>query len=153
MAKAKRTAKKKAPKATRRALFTGGRRGGGKGAARAVRSGPRSQTLPGMEQVRDKVLDGYCEDAGEGLEQIEQGTASVTDAKSAALRRLREKGMSSYLHGGVRFTYTPGVDKVTVKRIKEKEATGATLIGGGDEDAVDELAAATASEGVDEAAS
>lgn len=92
--------------------------------------GPRAQTLPGMQKMRDTQLDGYCEDAGEGLDQIASGTAAVLDARQAAMRRLISRGLSSYVHAGVRFTYSPGIDKVSVKRVKEKDVTAGVLTSG-----------------------
>lgn len=73
-----------------------------------------------MEQVRHATLDRYAEDAGEGLDQINEGTASVNDAKSAALRYMRDHSVTAYVAAGVRFTYSPGVEKVGCKRVKEK---------------------------------
>lgn len=130
--------KKTASKGTRKAL-----------AAKQPTRTPRSQVLPGMQKVRSAILDQCCEDANDGLQQIEDGTSAVTDARSAALSEMRRRKMSSYVHAGVRFTLNPGVDKVGVKRIKEKEATAAVFsvgdgkvdIGG---DAVEELGDATA---------
>lgn len=92
--------------------------------AKTIDKGPRSQALPGMSKVRDSRLDGFCEDAGEGLDQINAGTAAVTDAKQAALQRMRSRKMSSYVHAGVRFTLNEGVDSISVKRLKEKTASG-----------------------------
>lgn len=96
-------------------------------AATSKPKGPRSQALPGMSKVRDSKIDGFCEDAGEGLDQINAGTAAVNDAKTAALQRMRAKGMSSYVHAGVRFTRNEGVDSISVKRMKEKDATGSVF--------------------------
>lgn len=107
--------KKKAASATRTKLKAG-----------AGKKAPRSQVLPGMERVRNTRLDGYCEDARDGLQSIEDGTSAVNDAKQGAMKELQKIGRSSYVHSGVRFTHTPGVDKVSVKRIKETEFTGAS---------------------------
>lgn len=128
------------------------KRGASAGTKKALAArGPRAQALPGMSKVRDSRLDGFCEDAGEGLDQINAGTAAVADAKQAALQRMRDRKMSSYVHAGVRFTLNEGVDSISVKRLKEKSASGSvstsTADAGtendqvGDErrDAVDEL--------------
>lgn len=127
--------------------------------ATSTPKGPRSQALPGMSKVRDAKIDGFCEDAGEGLDQINAGTAAVNDAKTAALQRMRAKGMSSYVHAGVRFTRNEGVDSISVKRMKEKAASGsvftqpsdagadnggesANLAGGGEDEQLDDVAGA-----------
>lgn len=43
----------------------------------------------------------------------------VRDAKNAALGYMRDRGVHAYVAGGVRFTFTPGVDKVGCKRVKD----------------------------------
>lgn len=117
---AKKKAKKKAAKwvAPRRAAATA--------------RGPRSQALPGMGQVRDSHLDTVCEDIGEGLDKIEKGTSEVNDGKSAALQRLKKRGLSAYRHAGVRVTLVPGGEKIAVKREKEREVNVSVPSGGED---------------------
>lgn len=87
----------------------------------ASRRSARSQTLPGMAQVRDAKLDEICESIGDGLDQINQGTEDVNDGKSAALARLHARGLQAYRHAGVRVTLVPGAEKVSVKREKDRE--------------------------------
>lgn len=100
--------------------------------AAATSRGPRSQALPGMAQIRDSHLDTVCEDIGEGLDKIEQGTSEVNDGKSAALQRLKKRGLSAYRHAGVRVTLVPGGEKIAVKREKDREVDVSVPTGGPD---------------------
>lgn len=102
-------------------------KGRGKPAARA--KGPRSQSLPGMSQIRDAKMDEICESIGEGLDGINQSTDQVDEGKSAAMQRLHAKGLSSYRHAGVRVSLIPGADKISVKREKDREINVATVAG------------------------
>ena len=88
---------------------------------------PRSQPLPGMEQVTDQKMNVLCDDAGDGLEKIEDGKKDVETARADAHTRMTELGIHSYKHAGLKFTRSSGVETVTVKRIKEKDATEATI--------------------------
>lgn len=125
--KKKKAAKKAARYSGKRAPATKWSGADARRQATTAPKGPRAQALPGMSKIRDAKLDGYCEDAGEGLDKINAGTAAVNDAKNVALKRMRDKGMSSYVHAGVRFTRNEGVDSISVKRMKEKEATGSVF--------------------------
>ncbi len=73
-----------------------------------------------MEQVRHQKLDTYGEEAGEGLDLINTGTEQVNDARNAALEYMARNNVTSYIAAGVRFTYTPGAAKVSVKRVKDR---------------------------------
>jgi hypothetical protein len=109
---------KKSPKGKKAPVFRGA------ASRRAAKpKGPRSQTLPGMSQVRDARLDQICEDIGEGLDQINAGTETVDDGKAAALVRLHARGLSGYRHAGVRLSLVPGAEKVSAKREKDHEIT------------------------------
>lgn len=90
---------------------------------KAKAKNPRSQALPGMAQVRDAKLDTICEDIGEGLDQIEAGTAQVNDGKAAAATRLHTRGLSGYRHAGVRLALVPGAEKVSARREKDVTVT------------------------------
>lgn len=100
-----------------------------------------------MEQVRHAKLDRYAEDAGEGLDQINTGTAAVNDAKAAAGKYMREHNVAAYSAAGVRFTYSSGVEKVGCKRVKEKGNNVAEPPdGGADDDAPAEASKASGEE-------
>jgi hypothetical protein len=73
---------------------------------------PRSAALPGMEQVRDVVLDRLCESIGDARDQ-------------AALTRMRERKITTYQHAGVEMARVPGEEKLRVRTSKEK-ATAST---------------------------
>lgn len=133
MAKKKPAAKKKAPAGPKfpKKKPTAARgskkttptfRGSSRTRAAAPR-GPRSQTLPGMAQVRDAKLDQICEDIGDGLDQINAGTEAVDEGKLAAIQRLHSRNLSGYRHAGVRLSIVPGAEKVSVKREKDREVT------------------------------
>jgi hypothetical protein len=99
----------------------GSRKAVWKGAA-VRRKGPRSQVLPGMQQVRDQKLDELCEAVGENLTSINQASAAKQDNLLAALKRLQARGLPGYLHAGVRLTRVPGSDKVSVRLVKQETA-------------------------------
>lgn len=86
--------------------------------------GPRSQTLPGHELVRDGRLDNLCEEIGDGLEQINKGTTAVKESKATALARMRDKGLMRYHFAGVTIRLREGADKLSVKLEKETQDPG-----------------------------
>lgn len=114
---AKKKATKKAPpkaraKKTVKAATTGPAR-------KAAHRQPAAATLPGMEQVRDVVLDRLCESLGEEMAIINEASARIKSNKSAALARMRERNISKRIHGGVRLVLHEGTATLSVKLVKE----------------------------------
>lgn len=89
------------------------------GKRRSARRTPRAQVLPGMEQVRDTVMDRLCEDMGESLELSAKESTEQKGLKASALKRMTDRGMHAYQHAGTRFTRIEGSDKISAKRVKE----------------------------------
>jgi hypothetical protein len=86
---------------------------------------PRSAALPGMEQVRDVVLDRLCESIGDARDQMNQLRADEAGDTQAALTRMRERKITTYQHAGVEMARVPGEEKLRVRTSKEK-ATAST---------------------------
>lgn len=95
------------------------------------KAGPRSQPLPGMEQVRDRVLDNACETIAEGRNEMAAGRAKEQEGTGIALQRLAKKpgDQRQYRHAGVELVFVPGMDKLRVRLSKAAELTA----GGADE--------------------
>lgn len=89
------------------------------GKRRTSKRPARAQVLPGMEQVRDTVMDRLCEDMGESLELAAKEATEQKGLKSSALKRMTEKGLHAYQHAGTRFTLIEGSAKISAKRVKE----------------------------------
>lgn len=98
--------------------------------ARTRPASPRSAVLPGMEQVRDRVLDNICE--GIADERITKNAAEEqeTSLKAAALKRMQTRNTTIYKHGGVELMRVPGSDKLRVKLTGDDESD--TSVSGGD---------------------
>lgn len=81
------------------------------------------QSLPGTEQVRDRVLDV----ATHGLAECRATSATVAkderDYKGKALRRMIEKGYESYTANGIRLDRVKGQDKLSVHVTEEEVHT------------------------------
>lgn len=75
-----------------------------------------------MEQVRDRVLDRYCESIGDTRDQMNRLRQDEAADTSGALRRMQEKGTAHYIHAGVELTRVPGSDKLRVRRTSADDA-------------------------------
>lgn len=111
MAKKKPKAKKAAPKNE-----YVNRKSKKKGKAKA----PRSQVLPGMEQVRNRNLDRLCESIGEARESLNVLRAEEKTDLGRALREMHENDVIVYRHAGVELVRIPGEEKIRVRTTKEK---------------------------------
>lgn len=87
-----------------------------------------------MEQTRHSKLDGFGEAAGEGLDKINEGTEEVNEARAGALTYMSKHDVETYVAAGVRFVYTKGVEKVSVKRVKPAGDNAATDADAGGEE-------------------
>jgi len=118
----KKSKSKKAAPAARTKLRAGASAGTRK--ALAGRKGPRSQVLPGMEQVRSRKLDNLCEAIAECRAQK---NAAVTEEKSldaTALQVMVGEGLAVYRHGGVELARIPGAEKLRVRMTREEGDAG-----------------------------
>lgn len=85
----------------------------------AKKPGPRSQVLPGMEQVRDAMLDKICEQFGEEIDSKNAAIRESESLKVSALTRMQALGINVFVHAGTEFARVPGVgEKLRARRIK-----------------------------------
>jgi hypothetical protein len=93
---------------------------------------PRSQVLPGMEQVRNRNLDRLCESIGEAREQLGVLRGEEKTDIGRALREMHDKDVVVYRHAGVELVRIPGEETIRVRTTKEK-ASDVTPSEGADE--------------------
>lgn len=93
------------------------------GSAKPKRTAPRSQVLPGMEQVRDQILDHAHEQIAEGRGLMSRGRELEQEGIGVALQRMQKQGIKAYRHAGIESVFSPGVDKLRVRMTKEAEHT------------------------------
>lgn len=86
----------------------------------AMRRGPRSQPLPGMENVRAGALDNLCEGIGDCRDTM--NVASVEEKKliASALKQMQKRNLSVYRHARVELARVPGAEKLRVRVTKEE---------------------------------
>ena len=88
-------------------------------AAKKRTASPRSQTLPGMEQVRHVKLDRLCEGISEcRAEMNEQRTLEGEKCRSA-LVYMHDNTITTYRYAGVELVRVPGEEKLRVRTTKE----------------------------------
>lgn len=87
-------------------------------AAKASR-GPRAQRLPGTEQIRSAVLDELCEEYGDVEDTINKNQKRVKEIKGEVLQEMQRTDGKRYEHAGVRFSRTPGADKLNARLTKD----------------------------------
>ncbi len=80
---------------------------------------PRSQALPGMEQVRNRQLDRACESIGESRDAMNRLRKEEADDLRMALREMHDKKVTVYRHAGVELVRVPGEEKIRVRTTKE----------------------------------
>lgn len=138
----KRDARKPAAKTKAGVTFSGARARGSAG----DKPKPRSQVLPGMEQVRDVALDRLCEDIGDARERMNSAKADEQSSIQSALQRMQKSsdrypgGRTVYRHAGVELARIPGADKLRVRLTKEQgDAEDNDQVGDERRDAVEEL--------------
>lgn len=85
----------------------------------ARKKGPRSQPLPGMEQVRNVRLDHYCESIGESREKTNALRREEKNDLQGALRVMHDRNVVVYRHAGVELVRIPGEEKLRVRTTKE----------------------------------
>ena len=124
--------KARAPKKGKRAKVTAKSPRQVRATAKAARSrpkGPRSQALPGMEQVRNERLDGLCESIGDERERTNAAKTEEIGLKQSALQVMQRGDIHIYRHAGVELARVPGADKLRV-RLRNEE--GEAAVSGGE---------------------
>lgn len=76
-----------------------------------------------MEQVRDTRLDNLCESIGDTREKLSELRQDEQSDLQAALKRMRERGLTSYRHAGVEMSRVPGEEKLRVRVTSRGDAT------------------------------
>lgn len=94
-----------------------------KGKVRRKAPESANQPLPGMEQVRDRKLEGYCEGIADGLHRKNEAVADVDGYRQGALQHMQETNKHSFKWAGVVLTRIPGTDKLAVRTTNDTEAT------------------------------
>lgn len=82
-------------------------------------SSPRSQTLPGMDQVRSRRLDNICEAIADCRERMNTARTEETQLDASALQTMVKAGIPVYRHSGIELARIPGAEKLRVRVTKE----------------------------------
>jgi hypothetical protein len=134
--KPKKAAKKPAPKPAKKTApkKAAGKARATKPAARATKDvkpkapkPPRNPSLPGMEHVRYRELDAYCESIGAARDKK---NAAIMDEKGytqGALQAMVKRDCHTYKHAGVELILVPGDAKLRVRLLKDDEGEGADV--------------------------
>lgn len=80
---------------------------------------PRSQPLPGMEQVRRTFLDRRAERVSEIRAQKNALILEETDELRKTLRYMHDEGIKAYKFAGVEFERVEGEEKLRCRTSKE----------------------------------
>ncbi len=109
MAKKARQSKKASPKkqSAKRGASAGGKK-------------PRSQSLPGMEQVRSQRLDNLCESIFDERETMNGAKTEEQGLIQSALQEMQKRGVPLYRHARVELARVPGAEKLRVRVTKEE---------------------------------
>lgn len=113
------------PAAKAKQALRGGGLGGGKkaAAAKSRRRVEESVPLPGMEQVRHRVLDKACEAIGQTRDAINDLKQEEAGIENQALRDMRIRDVSVYKHAGITLIRVVGEETLMVKKTREPKAT------------------------------
>lgn len=99
------------------------------GAARTRKASPRSQVLPGMEQVRNRVLDRICEGIGEERDTQAESQRQEASLQQQAVKTMEQNNVTAYRHAGIELALVPGGTKLRIRKLKDKTEQSST--GGG----------------------
>lgn len=92
-----------------------------KAAKKVMRSAsPRSQVLPGMEQVRNRSLDRICEGISDTRADKNRLIAEEKDLMNQAVTVMQKDTVSVYRYHGVELLLVPGDVHLRVRTVKEK---------------------------------
>lgn len=113
MAKKAKKAKKAAPKKSAKVV-----------PMRKKTKAPRSQVLPGMEQVRNRAMDRICEGMSEVRAEMNAKRGEEQSFQREAIKVMQGSGITAYRHAGVEMVLVPGDAKLRVRTMKEQNAEG-----------------------------
>lgn len=80
---------------------------------------PRDRTLPGLEEVRNKVLDDCCANVADIRHSMADLRADEAGYLQTAHREMRDKKLQTHRGSGVEFVRVPGEEKLRVRTSKE----------------------------------
>jgi len=83
---------------------------------------PRAQTLPGMEQVRNRTLDRICEHIGDVRGELNRLRADEKDLQGQAVRVMSADKVTAYRFAGVELVLVPGDMHLRVRTLKATPA-------------------------------
>jgi len=109
--------------------------------ARRRPASPRSQVLPGMEQVRSKALDNLCEGLADVRASMNSAKQEETGLIQSALQTMVRRNVQVYKHGGIELARVPGAEKLRVRVIKEQGDADASDLQQAEDEIADEVAA------------
>lgn len=89
-------------------------------ASKRVTARPRSQVLPGMEQIRNTKLDRICEGLSEVRADMARCDGEEKDLKRQAIKVMGDQKVGSYHFAGIALSLTPGDVKLSVRVQKEQ---------------------------------
>lgn len=79
---------------------------------------PRSQVLPGMEQVRNKVLDRVCEGISDVRGDLNRLRGEEKDLQGQAVKAMTAGKVTAYRFAGVELVLVPGDVHLRVRTLK-----------------------------------
>ena len=87
---------------------------------------PRSQVLPGMEQVRNRSLDHICEELSDVRREINELNGQEDSLASQAMKIMERDKVPAYRHHGIELGLQTGATKLRIRVLKDKtESSGA----------------------------
>lgn len=98
----------------------------GSGRTAPRKSSPRSQVLPGMEQVRNRSLDRLCESLGDTRDEIARLADEEDGLQASAMGVMQRDGVTAYRHAGIELALVPGGAKLRVRKLKDKTEQSAS---------------------------
>lgn len=84
---------------------------------------PRSQVLPGMEQVTDSVLNDVCEGIADARSRRAEANTDEANEKDRGLRRMQDQGVDVYDKAGVTLVRVKGSEELIVKKSRRPKTT------------------------------
>lgn len=76
-----------------------------------------------MEQARHTFLDNATANLAELLKTQNDAAKDIKTEKQSTIKYMGENKVHSYVQNGIRLTHQPGVDKLSVRPVKEEGET------------------------------
>jgi len=93
---------------------------------------PRSQSLPGMGQVRDQRLDNLCESINDERAVMNAAKVEETRLIRSVLQRMHDRDVLIYVHAHLELVRVPGAEKLRVRVLKDRAQGDTTEAAAGD---------------------